>query len=1081
MRYFGDLDEGGADDPDGDGRDNAQEQGEGSDPADFFNGALPTLTKISGDGQTCYGTNRYLPEPLVVAATEWGEPVPAAPMAFEVTDGDGLLSPTNDGSGLGTRLEVAADAQGRTSLYLWCGSAFTQGVTVAAISGTETASVAFACFLHTGTVGVVVSKVSGDGQQADPGQFAPVPLVAGLFDEWVPVEGGTLAFEVSQGSGMLSPTNDGTGLTNAISLAADSNGLARVYFRYGSIHEETNAITVSAPDNPGATPAVFRVEASVCLEETTDTDEDGIPDAWELSHGLSPSNPFDANGDPDGDGLINAVEYARSTNPHNANSDNAPDGNDGQDGDPNNADKSELDEVRFAVIDLHGQSGNTWSAAYGLNNRGDAVGEAGTPDGNECVAWLGGQKSVISPANTAGGWAMRINDSRVVGGSFYDYLLDEQPTDVAGVHIAHVIRRYWDDEEGQWKDWLVDCAHASQGGKVAGTVGFDREGYQGSEDQATVGFAAGGSGARSQVQLDTRPKAGVFEAAPGEGTFVWHESQAHCISDDGRHIAGNANIVQNAGTDEQYPEWFAAIFGGGGPKFLRPWRGYAQGVNDAGEAVGTDWRMGEENPVAVHHKGKLTMLGPGKAWGINTNGWIVGESGGQAMLWRRDKGDAFKATPLTDCIGGTSNRWQIARAFDINRSGAIAGMSLDKNDGISKAVILLPIELRDINDHADTGDDVTITPWDTTQPIANQNIAWIDAHTSNQNPAPRMPQLEFRMPGLPQGITIEAKLEVKYERGNGARHPSRTDKDGNTDTVKIPADGNFKSVTADTWQIWNEYPLQTEGFFGGDATLTYKLKSGTTEILAPQTIKFRIGGSNPDPATARQFIESLTNAGPTGNLWFAYAIAKSETKDRNNDGTRYNHFWRLSSAATDNYHATRQTHAGRPVWGNDGGTTPGGYGLFQVTGNADDATANIPRRQIWNWQDNARAGLVILESKRAIADAWMTRQKNADNANGVALPSLTVRSVTFADGTNRTMNNAVTMKAWNGASAAPSGFSDPDGAAPGFIIDPQSGGHFCYWKNSASGTNKWALSRYNNPPGDIEPFNYVDRVCQEVE
>jgi hypothetical protein len=56
-----------------------------------------------------------------------------------------------------------------------------------------------------------------------------------------------------------------------------------------------------------------------------------------------------------------------------------------------------------------------------------------------------------------------------------------------------------------------------------------------------------------------------------------------------------------------------------------------------------------------------------------------------------------------------------------------------------------------------------------------------------------------------------------------------------------------------------------------------------------------------------------------------------------------------------------------------------------------------------------------------------------------------------------------------------------DGAVTGFIIDPQSGGHFCYWKNSASGANKWALSRYNNPPDPIQPFNYVDRVCQEVK
>ena len=52
----------------------------------------------------------------------------------------------------------------------------------------------------------------------------------------------------------------------------------------------------------------------------------------------------------------------------------------------------------------------------------------------------------------------------------------------------------------------------------------------------------------------------------------------------------------------------------------------------------------------------------------------------------------------------------------------------------------------------------------------------------------------------------------------------------------------------------------------------------------------------------------------------------------------------------------------------------------------------------------------------------MAQQRNADNANGVALPNHTVRSVTFAEGTNRTMESAVTIKLYNGASRAPSGF-----------------------------------------------------------
>ena len=49
--------------------------------------------------------------------------------------------------------------------------------------------------------------------------------------------------------------------------------------------------------------------------QIVDTDGDTMPDAWEEFFGLDPEDPSDAAGDPDGDGLTNAQEYAARRHP----------------------------------------------------------------------------------------------------------------------------------------------------------------------------------------------------------------------------------------------------------------------------------------------------------------------------------------------------------------------------------------------------------------------------------------------------------------------------------------------------------------------------------------------------------------------------------------------------------------------------------------------------------------------------------------------------------------------------------------------------------------------------------------------
>ena len=52
-----------------------------------------------------------------------------------------------------------------------------------------------------------------------------------------------------------------------------------------------------------------------------DTDGDGIPDGYELAHGMNPNDPVDAMEDFDRDGLTNLQEYQRGTDPRNADTD----------------------------------------------------------------------------------------------------------------------------------------------------------------------------------------------------------------------------------------------------------------------------------------------------------------------------------------------------------------------------------------------------------------------------------------------------------------------------------------------------------------------------------------------------------------------------------------------------------------------------------------------------------------------------------------------------------------------------------------------------------------------------------------
>lgn len=110
---------------------------------------------------------------------------------------------------------------------------------------------------------------------------------------------GHVNFRIESGEalGLLSPT--GT-ILDLAATSAHSPSLTEGRYTDGAA-----AISYLNP-----TPGAANQQA-----DGADSDQDGIPDDWELAHGLNPNNPADATADGDFDGLTNLIEFAFNLNP----------------------------------------------------------------------------------------------------------------------------------------------------------------------------------------------------------------------------------------------------------------------------------------------------------------------------------------------------------------------------------------------------------------------------------------------------------------------------------------------------------------------------------------------------------------------------------------------------------------------------------------------------------------------------------------------------------------------------------------------------------------------------------------------
>ena len=72
---------------------------------------------------------------------------------------------------------------------------------------------------------------------------------------------------------------------------------------------------------PGAVGTALDEQTAGTDPKDPDSDGDGLPDGWEVAHGLDPLNLSDATLDPDDDGLSNLQELQHGSNPLNADTD----------------------------------------------------------------------------------------------------------------------------------------------------------------------------------------------------------------------------------------------------------------------------------------------------------------------------------------------------------------------------------------------------------------------------------------------------------------------------------------------------------------------------------------------------------------------------------------------------------------------------------------------------------------------------------------------------------------------------------------------------------------------------------------
>lgn len=521
----------------------------------------------------------------------------------------------------------------------------------------------------------VMSIVSGDGQEAKPGEALTEPLVVRVTSliDGAGIPGAAVTWSVTQGGGAV--TGDAT---------TDSAGYASAHWTLGDT-EGSQAVQAAATLADGSavsgSPVVFGSNASLTLQlvmvlgdnQTGEpntplsqpliarvVDQDLMPIEgrlieWAVTSGdgtlSSTQTVTDANGEGqvvwtlgnDSTGTVQASLFLE--------------GGQHAHGSPitfNASVSGQPGPYTLTIIPTFGGDAySNYSIGRGINNHGEVVGWSVKADGNQhAFVWSGGTLQELP--STRASWAYAINDDGLIAGGHQD--LD------CSLPVLWRSRTL----ETLPVPTNIDCASHS----VASNL-------------TAAGAAVGRISEQPQDAASHGPVAGVRWSADGARTEL------------ARSDARAVNVAD--GTDTGFSVGFidseAALWSDTGLTILPGLgsQGRAHGVNDFGTVVG--WVQRPEDSCrepALWIDGQLTRLpAPATCSGwlaaeeIAENGDVVGGDGASAMIWRG--GQVYDLNALVVDLGGA---W-LNHAYDINDSGQITGTL--RVDGVMQGFVLTPV------------------------------------------------------------------------------------------------------------------------------------------------------------------------------------------------------------------------------------------------------------------------------------------------------------------------------------------------------------------------------------------------------